>query len=216
MASLEQVLTTVKGLRLESSGALGQDGKPGAKPEPQFPNPLPGKRSAMTGAKLAGAYTSRVKVSKSKSTNGRCAAWNWELNKPSALCWQLPVSVDRRGVTGFVYNHLSFCGSITILKLTWLPLGNRCILSVCSMHEPDPRGDFVYMCIQFSYEKVNFCVCNHQSVIVNTRLKWKQSFSSKFLKQTSITQKAIVDRMMKFIKRTVVDCIVLFMPDCHR
>ena len=44
-----------------------------------------------------------------------------ELNKPSGLCWQLPVSVVRV-VWLVLYNRLSFCGSIIMLKLTWLPL----------------------------------------------------------------------------------------------
>ena len=66
-ASLEQVLTGVKGLRLESSGALAEKGtrlKENLNPQTTR------KRSTLAGVNIASANRSRSKVSKPKNTKG--------------------------------------------------------------------------------------------------------------------------------------------------
>ena len=151
-------------------GNLAQ-GEP--KPQNHLQEVYPGIRKSSKCKKIRG----QSELAKEHEGRPLCCL-EQELNKPWALCWQLPV-----GVIGMVwlvlYNHLSFCGSIIMLELTWLPLGNRCMHTFIMFSAwARPSSDFVFTCIQLSYYKLNFCclITSHS----NTFLKWKQIFSQRF------------------------------------
>ena len=99
-ASTEQVLTAVKGLRLESLGALGAAEKESRRKENLNPQTTR-KRSALAAAKSCSANRFRDKMSKPKSTKGgvlfgtRTQRTISTVLAASSLC-------GRRGLAGFV------------------------------------------------------------------------------------------------------------------
>ena len=196
-ASIEQVLTAVKGLRVNliqgglhvtfkvrlqylhlrrawgwSRQGLWQRRKPSACKE-NLNSQTTRKRSALAAAKLAGANRSRSKVSKPKDHEGRCTVWNGN-------------STSHQHYAGTFQSVWSawfdwFC---TTPEFPWKYHNAKLDLTATrrSVHTfgrfnawARPWSDFVYTSILLQNQFL-FVITSHR----DTFLKWKQSFSQSF------------------------------------